>query len=64
MRSRPSPQLVQQLELMGCLVTIEATGCQAAIAAQIREQEADDILALKENQPELSDIVADSFSLA
>jgi predicted transposase YbfD/YdcC len=58
------PQLLQQLALTGCLVTIDAMGCQTAIAAQIREQEADYILALKENQPELYDAVADSFALA
>jgi predicted transposase YbfD/YdcC len=58
------PQLLQQLALNGCLVTIDAMGCQTAIAAQIREQEADDVLALKENQPELYDAVVDSFALA
>lgn len=50
--------------LNGCLVTIDAMGCQMAIAAQICEQEADYILALKENQKELYEAVADSFALA
>jgi predicted transposase YbfD/YdcC len=58
------PQLVRQLELNGCLVTIDAMGCQTAIAAQIQEQEADYVLALKEHQPELYEAVADSFALA
>jgi predicted transposase YbfD/YdcC len=55
---------LQQLELTGCLVTIDAMGCQTAIADQICAQEADYVLALKENQPELYDAVADSFALA
>jgi predicted transposase YbfD/YdcC len=58
------PQLVQQLALQGCLVTIDAMGCQTAIAAQIREQGADYVLALKDNQPDLYDAVVDSFALA
>jgi predicted transposase YbfD/YdcC len=58
------PQLLRQLELRGCLVTIDAMGCQTAIAEQIKEQEADYVLALKENQPELYEAVADSFALA
>ena len=58
------PQLLRQLELTGCLVTIDAMGCQTAIAAQIGEQGADYVLALKENQPDLYDAVVDSFALA
>jgi predicted transposase YbfD/YdcC len=58
------PQLLRQLALNGCLVTIDAMGCQTAIAAQIQEQEADYVLALKENQAELYEAVADSFALA
>ncbi len=58
------PQLLQQLELKGCLVTMDAMGGQTAIAAPIGEQEADYVLALKENQPELYEAVVDSFALA
>jgi predicted transposase YbfD/YdcC len=58
------PQLLRQLELTGCLVTLDAMGRQTAIAEQIREQEADYVLALKENQAELYEAVADSFALA
>jgi predicted transposase YbfD/YdcC len=58
------PQLLQQLELTGCLVTIDPMGCQTAIAAQIGAAGADYVLALKENQPELYEAVADSFALA
>jgi hypothetical protein len=35
------PAVVQQLALEGCLVTVDAIGCQSAIATQITEQGAD-----------------------
>ena len=38
------------LDLEGCIVTINAMGMQTEIAEQIREQEADYVLALKGNQ--------------
>jgi predicted transposase YbfD/YdcC len=58
------PQLLQHLALTGCLVTSDAMGCQTAIAAEICEQGADYVLALKENQPELYEAVVDSFAWA
>lgn len=45
------PQLLQLLELQGCIVTIDAMGCQKEIARQMTNQEADYVLALKENHP-------------
>ncbi len=47
------PALLQQLALAGTIVTIDAIGCQTAIATQIAEQGADYVLALKQNQPTL-----------
>lgn len=47
------PELLRALEVAGCIVTIDAIGCQTAIAKQIVEKEADYILALKENQGHL-----------
>jgi predicted transposase YbfD/YdcC len=47
------PQLLQALEVSGCIVTIDAMGCQTSIAEAIIEKEADYILALKENQGRL-----------
>jgi len=47
------PELLQLLELKGCLVTIDAMGCQKEIAKQIIEKEADYLLALKANQGNL-----------
>lgn len=47
------PALLKLLELKGCLVTIDAMGCQTAIAEAIRDREADYVLAVKDNQPTL-----------
>lgn len=47
------PELLEILELKGCIVTIDAIGCQKKIARKIRKRGADYILALKENQEEL-----------
>lgn len=44
------PTLLALLELQGCIVTIDAMGCQKNIAQTIVEQEADYVLALKGNQ--------------
>jgi predicted transposase YbfD/YdcC len=51
------PDLLQALDLHGCLVTIDAIGCQTAIAQAIVEQHADYLLALKANQGQLYDDV-------
>jgi predicted transposase YbfD/YdcC len=45
------PTLLRLLALEGATVTIDAMGCQTAIASQIVEQHADYVLALKGNQP-------------
>jgi predicted transposase YbfD/YdcC len=47
------PQLLRALEVSGCIVTIDAIGCQTEIAELIIEQDADYVLALKENQGNL-----------
>lgn len=44
------PQLLRVLELSGCIVTIDAMGCQKKIAREIKEADADYLLALKGNQ--------------
>jgi predicted transposase YbfD/YdcC len=43
------PELLRVLELKDCIVTIDAMGCQKEIAAQIVEEGADYVLALKGN---------------
>jgi predicted transposase YbfD/YdcC len=47
------PALLDLLLLKGCIVTIDAMGCQREIAAQIVDKGADYVLALKENQAAL-----------
>lgn len=47
------PELLQKLELSGCIVTIDAMGCQKKIATEICNADADYVLALKENHPVL-----------
>jgi predicted transposase YbfD/YdcC len=51
------PVLLEMLELKGCIVTIDAAGCQKKIAEQITKVEADYVLALKGNQESLNDDV-------
>jgi predicted transposase YbfD/YdcC len=58
------PELLRALALHGCLVTIDAIGCQKAIAQQILDQRADYVLALKENQPKLLEEVQTTFAQA
>src|SRR5574342_1051100 len=47
------PALLEVLELSGAIVTIDAMGCQKEIAAKIREEGADYVLALKGNHEHL-----------
>ena len=44
------PELLRVLELSGCIVTLDAMGCQKKIAKEIIEADADYVLALKGNQ--------------
>jgi predicted transposase YbfD/YdcC len=56
------PELLRLLDLDGATVTIDAMGCQTAIAAQIAAQGADYVLALKDNHPTLHADVAFTFA--
>lgn len=56
------PKLLEMLEISGCLVTIDAMGCQKEIARQIVKQGADYLLAVKDNQPKLYEAISDFFS--
>ena len=47
------PQLLRVLELSGCIVTLDAMGCQKNIAKEIKEADAEYVLALKGNQDTL-----------
>jgi len=55
------PQLLRVLELKGCIVTIDAMGCQKEIVKQLREQEADYCISLKGNQGTLHQEIRDYF---
>ena len=57
------PQLLEMLALKGCLVSIDAMGCQTEIAHQIIEQEGDYLLAVKDNQKYLAEDIKDVFDL-
>src|ERR1035438_5151340 len=56
-------KLLDALELAGTVVTIDAMGCQRAIAQRIIAKKADYVLAVKENQGNLLDEIKDSFLL-
>lgn len=58
------PELLDALLLKGCLVTIDAMGCQKAIAAQIIAQESDYALMVKNNQPGLAAAIEATFEAA
>ena len=55
------PQLLPMLELKGCIVTIDAMGCQQEIAQGILDRGAGYVLALKANQGQLYADVRDLF---
>src|SRR5690606_7833645 len=57
------PALLDLICIQGCLVTIDAMGCQKQIAARIIDQQADYVLALKENQEELLEEVKAAFAI-
>jgi predicted transposase YbfD/YdcC len=58
------PELLALLELKGAVVTLDAAGCQKAIARQIRDREGDYLLAVKGNQPALHAAVERVFAAA
>jgi len=51
------PELLRALELAGCIVTIDAMGCQKKIAKEIIEADADYVLALKGNHEKVHEEV-------
>ena len=55
------PLLLELLDLQGCIVTIDAMGCQKDIAAAIRDRGADYVLTVKDNQPALHRAVHEAF---
>lgn len=55
------PELLRMLDVKKAIITIDAMGCQKEIASQIKDQGADYVLALKENQPTLCADARDLF---
>jgi predicted transposase YbfD/YdcC len=58
------PELLQILAIEGCIVTLDALGCQKAIAETIVARGADYMLALKGNQIQLHAVVQNLFEHA
>jgi predicted transposase YbfD/YdcC len=58
------PALIKVLDLAGCIVTIDAMGCQREIVSKIAEKDADYIIAVKKNQPTLYEQIERLFKQA
>jgi predicted transposase YbfD/YdcC len=58
------PKLLKMLEIAGCIITIDAMGCQREIANQIINKQSDYVLALKGNQGKLYEQVSGWFKQA
>lgn len=56
------PELLDLLSIKGCLVTIDAMGCQKDIAEKIITKEADYLLAVKGNQKKLEKAINEVFN--
>ena len=49
------------MSIKGCIITIDAMGCQTAIAEKIIDRKGDYVLAVKDNQPKLNEEVRQLF---
>ncbi|MCK5728375.1 MAG: ISAs1 family transposase [Methylococcales bacterium] len=58
------PVLLEMLEIKGCIITIDAMGCQTNITKKIIEKKADYVLAVKGNQKRLHEAIIDYFEVA
>ena len=57
------PELLNLIAIRGCIITIDAMGCQKEIAKKIIKKEADYILMVKENQAELKEQIEKIFRI-
>jgi predicted transposase YbfD/YdcC len=55
------PQLLEQLEVAGCIVTTDAMNCQTETAKKVIENDADYVFVVKENQPRLLEAIQGLF---
>lgn len=58
------PALLDLLDVSGCLVTIDAMGCQKDIAQKIVDGKGDYLLTVKDNQPHLFEDIQNRFTQA
>jgi len=58
------PPLLRQLNVAGCIVTVDAMGAQTEIARTIRGEKADYVLRVKDNQGRLHQDIQDWFAHA
>jgi predicted transposase YbfD/YdcC len=58
------PELIKVLEIAGCIVTIDAMGCQKQIVKSIVDKSGEYVIALKKNQGNLYKIVEEIFKEA
>ncbi len=56
------PELMDELDLEGSVVSVDAIGCQTEVADKAVEKNADFLLAVKQNQPSLFEEVSEAFS--
>jgi predicted transposase YbfD/YdcC len=56
------PELLTRIDLTNTVVTIDAIGCQKEIAKQIVTGGGDFVIAVKDNQPKLSQTIQDFFT--
>ena len=55
------PELIDQIDVQGAVVTIDAMGCQKEIAKKIKRGGGDYVLAVKDNQPKLRQAIEEFF---
>ena len=55
------PQLLEMLEVSGCIVTTDAMNCQVETAKKVIENDADYVFVVKDNQPRLLEAIQGLF---
>jgi len=55
------PQLLEMLEISGCIVTTDAMNCQVETAKKVIENDADYVFVVKDNQPRLLEAIQGLF---
>jgi predicted transposase YbfD/YdcC len=58
------PELLDMLNIVGCVITTDAMGCQTEITRKIIEKGGDYVIACKENQPSLHQEIREYFAYA